>query len=223
MAHVAARFRVPRRPSRSERDCCVMSFMSRIREFVPAPRSATSGPAAATEAIVPLSMAMSSPIDVRQDRATKMMVAFFGIFIAFLLIGLFVGEFAKQEACAVRIVDDRAHAREHPAYGHCRERRRFQSEMVEAGQVIMSVAVTQVSTGGTTTTDVERRTLEARLQTIRGRTTPHRANRKTGRHRKGAARPRYGAVIASLEAQEKAGEGCTCAGTGRCTALQEAR
>ena len=180
-----------------------MSIVSRVREFMPAPRGAGPG-AAHVDGVIPVPFVMSSPIDVRQDQATKMMVAFFGIFIVLLLVGLFVGEFAKQEAVRGYVSSTTGLTRVlTPRSGTVETVAVAEGETVEAGQVILSVAVTQVATGGTTTTEVERQSLESRLATIRDELRRIEQIEKQVALEKAALGSDTQAVLSSLDAQEK--------------------
>lgn len=121
-----------------------------------------------TDAAAPAAAyAFTAPIAVRQDRTTAALVGFFGLLTATIVAALWLGTFSRQETVRgyvttasglTRVVAPRAGVVTRVAVA--------EGQIIEAGQVILSVEPGQLASDGALMSDVERRGLSRRRDVL---------------------------------------------------------
>lgn len=113
-----------------------------------------------------------APIEVRQDRATQFMVFFFAVLVTLIIIGLWVGQFAKQEPVRGYVSAEGGMTRlTAPQAGTVTEVFVNQGDTVTVGQRLATIKTQQVASDNATTLAIEQGGLKRRRDNNRAEIT----------------------------------------------------
>lgn len=149
--------------------------------------------------------AFATPIDVRQDATTKLMVAFFVLLGLTIVVGLWFGRFAKHETVRGYVSTPSGLTRMTAGKGGVVTALSARvGDIVQEGQILLSLEPMQISSGGKTMTDAERQALVRRRQALVDEIARiEQFAASIGKDRQ-AVEADIGAILASLERQASA-------------------